>query len=122
LKTNGSILCLCAIVVLLILAVTDLPQSEIVFAQGFGQDPKKEAQEPKKSSPGFEDDQSALCLSAQRQAKQIASIVEAYSRRLAACATSNPSFRADCSIDFRRLVSSYNQYELAVSSVRNYCK
>jgi hypothetical protein len=82
----------------------------------------KDNQEQKKSSSGFEDDQSAVCLSATRQAKMIASIVDSYSRRLAACAVSNPTFRDDCSTDFGRLARGYNQYQLAVSSVRNYCK
>jgi hypothetical protein len=124
LKIIGSILCLCGIFVLFILTATGLLQSEMVLAQGFGEDTKKETKDPKKNSPGFEfeDEKSAMCLSAERQSKQVASIVEAYARRLGACATSSPNFRADCSIDFRRLVSSYSQYELAVSSVRNYCK
>jgi len=122
LKTSCSIICLCGIIGLLILAVTEPPQGEIVFAQGLGKDATKATKEPKTPSPRFEDEQSAMCLSSQRQAKQIASIVDAYARRLGACATSNPNFRADCNIDLRRVIASYNQYELAVSSVRNYCK
>jgi uncharacterized protein YfbU (UPF0304 family) len=122
LKTSWSIICLCAIIGLLILPVTEPPPGEIVFAQGVGQDATKATKEPKTTFPGFDDEQNAMCLSYQRQAKQVASIVDAYSRRLGACATSNPNFRADCNIDFRRMVASYNQYELAVSSVRSYCK
>ena len=92
------------------------------IAQSTKQEVTKDTQEQKKSSSGFEDDQSAICLSATRQAKMIASIVDSYSRRLAACAVSNPSFRDDCSADFGRLARGYNQYQVAVSSVRNYCK
>ena len=91
-------------------------------AQSTKQENTKDNQEQKKSSYGFEDDQSAICLSATRQAKMIASIVDTYSRRLAACAVSNPSFRDDCSADFTRLARGYNEYQVAVSSVRNYCK
>ena len=108
---------------MLILAVTEPPQGESVFAaQGLGQDATKATKEPITTFPGLEDEQKAMCTSVQRQAKQSASIVDAYARRLGTCATSNPNFRADCNIDFRRMVASYNQYELAVSSVRNYCK
>jgi hypothetical protein len=119
----AAVLCI-VIFTIFVLAITGIPQRGIVFAQGFGEETKKDSKDPKKTSPGFgfEEDDKSMCLSAERQAKQAASIVEAYARRLSACATSNPSFRADCSIDFRRLVSSYNQYELSVSSVRNYCK
>ena len=92
------------------------------MAQSTKQEATKDNQEQKKSSFGFEDDQSATCLSATRQAKIIASIVDSYSRRLAACAVSNPSFRDDCSADFTRLARGYNEYQVAVSSVRNYCK
>jgi hypothetical protein len=91
-------------------------------AQSTKQEVTKDNQEQKRSSSGFEDDQSAICLSATRQAKMIASIVDSYSRRLAACALSNPSFRDDCSADFGRLARGYNEYQVAVSSVRNYCK
>ena len=94
----------------------------IGMAQSTKQEATKDNQEQKKSSFGFEDDQSAICLSATRQAKMIASIVDSYSRRLAACAVSNPSFRDDCSADFGRLARGYNEYQVAVSSVRNYCK
>ena len=97
-------------------------ETEIAFAQPSWQDSSKGAPEQKKTSPGFEDDQSSMCLSATQQAKLIASIVEAYSRRLAACAVSNPSFRDDCSADFTRVVKSYNEYQFAISSVRNYCR
>ena len=92
------------------------------IAQSTKQEATKDSQEQKKSSFGFEDDQSAVCLSATRQAKMIASIVDTYSRRLAACAVSNPNFRDDCSADFTRLARGYNEYQVAVSSVRNYCK
>jgi len=94
----------------------------VSMAQSTKQEVTKENQEQKKASSGFEDDQSAVCLSATRQAKMVASIVDSYSRRLAACAVSNPAFRDDCSTDFGRLARGYNQYQLAVSSVRNYCK
>jgi hypothetical protein len=94
----------------------------IGMAQSTKQEATKDNQEQKKSSSGFEDDQNTVCLSATRQAKMIASIVDSYSRRLAACAVSNPTFRDDCSTDFARLTRGYNQYQLAVSSVRNYCK
>jgi len=122
LKTSCSIICLCGIIGLLILAVTEPPQGKIVFAQGPGQDATKATKEPQTTFPRLEDEPNAMCLSVQRQAKQSASIVEAYARRLGACATSNPNFRADCNIDLRRVIASYNQYELAVSSVRSYCK
>jgi hypothetical protein len=92
------------------------------MAQSTKQEATKDNQEQKRSSFGFEDDQSAICMSATRQAKMIASIVDSYSRRLAACALSNPSFRDDCSADFGRLARGYNEYQVAVSSVRNYCK
>jgi hypothetical protein len=94
----------------------------IAGAQSTKQEPMKEGQEQKRPSSGFEDDQSAICLSATQQAKMIASMVDSYSRRLATCALSNPSFRDDCSADFGRLARGYNQYQVAVSSVRNYCK
>ena len=92
------------------------------MAQSTKQEATKDNQEQKKSYFGFEEDQSVICLSATRQAKMIASIVDSYSRRLAACALSNPSFRDDCSADFGRLARGYNEYQVAVSSVRNYCK
>lgn len=82
----------------------------------------KESKEQKRSSSGFEIDQSAMCLSASQQAKLIASIVESYSRRLGACAVSNLSFQDDCSADFARLRQGYSQYQLALVSVRNYCR
>ena len=94
----------------------------LAMAQSTKQEATKDNQEQKKSSFGFEDDQSAICVSATRQAKMIASIVDTYSRRLSACALSNPSFRDDCSADFTRLARGYNEYQVAVSSVRNYCK
>ena len=94
----------------------------IGMAQSTKQEATKDNQDQKKSSFDFEDDQSAVCLSATRQAKMIASIVDSYSRRLAACALSNPSFRDDCSADFGRLARGYNEYQVAVSSVRNYCR
>jgi len=123
LRTSRAIVCLCGIIVLFVSAVPYPPQRKLVLAQATGQDTTKEAQEQKKPSPGFEDDdQSAMCLSATRQAKLVAAIVESYSRRLGACATSNPNFRNDCSVEFRAIVQSYNQYQLAVSSLRNYCK
>jgi hypothetical protein len=122
LTTIRSIVCLCEIIVLFVLAVTYRAEPKLVFAQGT-QETTKETQDQKKPSPGFEDDdQSAMCLSATRQAKVVASILETYSRRLGACATSNPNFRNDCSVEFRGIVQSYNQYQLAVSSRRNYCK
>lgn len=118
-----SIACLCGIIVLSLSAVTYRPEGELVFAQATRPDSAKETQDQKKNSPGFEDDQgSAMCLSATRQAKLIASMVETSSRRLSACMISNPNFRDDCSGDFGRLVKSYNQYQFAVSSVRNYCR
>ena len=121
-RTICSIFCLSAVIILFHSADTDRPQGDIVFAQGLRQDTTKESKDQKKPSPGFEDDQSAMCLSATQQAKLVASIVETYSRQLGACATSNPNFRNDCSAEFRRVISSYNQYQLSVSSVRNYCK
>jgi len=104
------------------LTVSYRAEPKLVLAQGT-EEKTKETQDQKKPSPGFEDDdQSAMCLSATRQAKVVASIVESYSRRLGACATSNPNFRNDCSVEFRAVVQSYNQFQLAVSSRRNYCK
>jgi len=96
---------------------------DLVFAQGpTNPSPSFEKTAPKdekKPSPGFEQDQSGICLSATSNAKLLASIVENYSRRLGACSTS--SLRNDCSAEFRGVVQSYNQYQLAVSKVRNYC-
>src|SRR5690349_11499122 len=92
------------------------------IAQSTKQEVTKDSQEQKRSSSGLEDDESAICLSATRQAKMLAAIVASYSRRLAACALSDPSFRDGCSADFGRLARGYNEYEVAVSSVRNYCK
>lgn len=63
-----------------------------------------------------------MCLSATQQAKFVASIVESYARRLGVCAASNLSFQDDCAADFTRLRQSYNQYQLALASVRNYCR
>jgi hypothetical protein len=45
------------------------------MAQSTKQEVTKDNQEQKRSSSGFEDDQSAICLSATRQAKMIASPV-----------------------------------------------
>ena len=118
----------CSIFFLLlsVLATPYLPR-DLVFAQGSAKDEKKPSagfeetapKNEKKPSPGFEQDQSGLCLSATGNAKLLASIVENYSRRLGACSTSN--LRNDCSAEFRGVVQSYNQYQLAVSKVRNYC-
>lgn len=91
-------------------------------AEGANPDLAKETKEQKRSSSGFESGQSAMCLSATQQAKLAASIVESYSRRLGICAASNLSFQDDCSADFTRLRQSYNQYQLALASVRNYCR
>jgi hypothetical protein len=121
-KIIRSIAFLAGLLVMLLLPRMYRPESEIALAQATSQDTTKETQEQKKASPGFEDDQSAMCLSATQQAKLIASIVDSYSRRLAACAISNPNFRDDCSADFGRLVKGYNQYQFAVLSVRNHCK
>jgi hypothetical protein len=122
-KTIWSIVCLCGIILLFLSAVTHRPEGGFALAQATRPDSTKEPQDQKKPSSGFEDDQgSAMCLSAMRQAKLIASIVENYSRRLGACTISNPNFRDDCSGDFERLARGYNQYQFAVSSVRNYCR
>jgi hypothetical protein len=123
LKTIWSIVSLSGIIVLFLSAVIHRPKDEFALAQATRPDSTKENQDQKKTSPGFEDDQgSAMCVSATGQAKLIASIVETYSRRLSACVISNPNFRDDCSGDFGRLVKGYNQYQFAVSSVRNYCR
>jgi len=121
-KTIWFVVCLYGIIVLFP-TISRRPESEIALAQATRPDSRKETQEQKKPSSGFEDDQgSAMCLSATRQAKLIASIVDTYSRRLGSCAISNPNFRDDCSGDFERLAKGYNQYQFAVSSVRNYCR
>ena len=118
----------CSIFFLLLsVLVTPYLPRDLVFAQGSAKDEKKPSagfeeiapKNEKKPSPGFEQDQSGLCLSATGNAKLLASIVENYSRRLGACSTSN--LRNDCSAEFRGVVQSYNQYQLAVSKVRNYC-
>jgi hypothetical protein len=109
--------------ILLIFMIFGRIERELAFAQSTKQEGTKDNQEQKKPSFGFqEDDQNEMCLSATRQAKQLASLVDSYSRRLAVCATSNPNFRDDCFVDFGRLARSYNQYQVAISSVRNYCK
>jgi hypothetical protein len=118
LKSICSIVCISGVIALFLLAA---PQTERVLAQA-KQDTTKETQEQKKASYGFEDDQSGMCLSAIAQAKLVASIVESYSRRFGACTTSNPNFRDDCSVDFGRVIKSYNQYQFAVASVRNHCR
>ena len=113
------IACLCGVIGLSAFALMYRP---LVFAQGITQDPTKETPElKKKPSPGFEDDQNPQCITATQEAKLVASIVESYSRRLGTCSISNPNFRNDCSLEFRRVVQSYNQYQLAVSRVRNHC-
>ena len=109
------------IVVLVCLAVNHCLDSHLALAQTSKQDQTKDSKDQKRNSFGFEDDQSAMCLSATRQAKLMASYVEGFSRRLGACATSNPNFRDDCSVEFSRLTRGYNEYQLAISSVRNYC-
>jgi hypothetical protein len=119
LKSICSIVCISGVIALFLLVAL---QTERVLAQAKKQDTTKETQEQKKPSSGFEDDQSGMCLSAIAQAKLVASIVESYSRRFGACATSNPNFRDDCSIDFGRVIKSYNQYQFAVASVRNHCR
>jgi hypothetical protein len=134
LKLSFFTVSLFGIVFLFLLMGNDRPDTDLAHAQAIKQDGTKDSPEQKQpssgfgspeqkqSSPGFEDDQSAMCQSATRQAKLIASVVETYSRRLAGCATSNPNFRDDCSMDFRRLANGYSQYQLAVASVRNYCR
>ena len=109
------------IVVLVFSAVNHCLDHHVALAQTSKQDQTKDSKEQKRNSSGFEDDQSAMCLSATRQAKLMASYVEGFSRRLGACATSNPNFRDDCSVEFARLTKGYNEYQLAISSVRNYC-
>jgi hypothetical protein len=123
LRIIGSI-ALIAAIASLPMFLRQWPASEAAFAQGTSEDAKKGAKDKdkKSSSSGFEDDQSAMCLYATRQANALASIIDSYSRRLGACVTSNPNFRGDCSADFARVRQSYSQYELAVGSVRNYCK
>lgn len=91
-------------------------------AQGGNPESTKETKEQERPSSGFEDNQSATCLSATQQVKLIASIVESYARRLGACVASNRGFQDDCSADFARLRQSYGQYQLALASVRNYCR
>jgi hypothetical protein len=86
------------------------------------QDKIKRSQDEKKNLPSFEDDQSAICLSYRRQAKVLAAAVETYSRRLGACTTSSTDFATDCSADFARVRQSYSQYEIAIGSVRSYCR
>ena len=61
-----------------------------------------------------------VCLPSRKQ--NWLSIVESYSRRFGACATSNPNFRDDCSVDFGQVIKGYNQYRFAVASVRNHCE
>ena len=118
----------CSILFLLLsVLATPCLRRDLVFAQGSTKAEKKssagfEETAPKnenKPSLGFEQDPSALCQSATSNAKLVASIVENYSRRLGACSTSN--LRNDCSAEFRGVVQSYNQYQLASSKVRNYC-
>ena len=117
----------CSIFFLLSVLASPYLQRDLVFAQGRAKDEKKPSagfeetapKDEKKPSSGFEQDQSGLCLSATSNAKLVASIVEHYSRRLGACSTSN--IRNDCSTEFRSVVQSYNQYQLAISKVRNYC-
>jgi hypothetical protein len=121
LKIICAIVGLFGIIGLLVLALASYSQANLSFAQSMTQDTTKETKDLKRPSPGFEDDQSAMCLSATRQAKLLASIVESSSRRLGACSTSNPNFRQDCSAEFRGVVQSFNQYQIAISSVRNYC-
>jgi hypothetical protein len=108
-------------IVLVFLAVSYCLNSDLALAQASKQNQTKDSREQKGSSFGFEDDQSAMCLSATRQAKLVASFLETYSRRLGACATSSPNFRDDCSVEFARLAKGYNDYQFAISSVRNYC-
>lgn len=120
LKSVCLIFCLTMITLRYLSACDETRQ--VALAQDLRPDKTKESKDQKKPSSGFEDDQSAMCLSATQQAKLVAAVVESYSRRLGACVTSNPNFRDDCYVEFGRVVKSYNQYQTTVSTLRNYCK
>jgi hypothetical protein len=112
-----------------ILALSLVPLTYAPFSKGvFGQETKKAAP---KEKPNFEDSRrdaddedagGAMCMSAKREARDLGALVTSYSRRLGACSMSDTTFRNDCSTEFRVLVVGYNRYQLALSSVREYCK
>ena len=120
-KTIRSIALLIALFGLNVVLDTFIPFFEgsgLLFAQDTKKNPENQKSEDR-AQP--EEHQSAACLSALQQARLVASILETYSRRLTSCAASL-NLRDNCSTDFGGVRRAYSQYELAVSSVRNYCK
>ena len=99
------------------------PFSQIVLAQETKQAAPKEKRNFEEPAPDPDDERGgAMCISAKRQAGNLAALVTTYSRRLGACSMSDATFRNDCSAEFRAVVLGYNQYQIALSSVRQYCK
>ncbi len=117
-RTTAFLIGLFCLIVVLDTFILCFEWSGLLFAQ----DTKKNTDNQKSEERAEpEEYQSAACLSDLQQAKLVASILETNSRRLNSCAASL-NFRDNCSTDFGGVRRAYSQYELAVSSVRNYCK
>lgn len=61
------------------------------------------------------------CQSALSRAQSAASDLGEYARKLRNCAESK-DYNEDCSLEFRRVKTSYSDYESAIFSVRSYCQ
>ena len=124
LKHICSPLCLRVILALSLVPLTYAPFSKVVFGQETKKATPKEKPNFEDSRRGADDEDAggAMCMSAKREARNLGALVTSYSRRLGACSMSDTTFRNDCSTEFRVLVVGYNRYQLALSSVREYCK
>ena len=69
---------------------------------------------------GYSDDSSEECREAREEAESAASDLENAARRLANCAASQ-DYDDDCSSEYYRVRSAYDDYESAVSDVSSYC-
>jgi hypothetical protein len=67
-----------------------------------------------------ESGRSSDCRDARSRAESAASDLAGYARRLQRCAEGQ-DFTDDCSSEFRRVRSAYDDYESAVSEVSSYC-
>jgi hypothetical protein len=68
-----------------------------------------------------EDEESSNCENARSRARNAASELADYARRLRNCAASE-DFGNDCSSEFRRVKNSHSDYESAVSEFSSYCR
>lgn len=68
-----------------------------------------------------EDEDSPNCEDARSRARNAASELADYSRRLRNCAESE-DFGNDCSSEFRKVKNYHSDYESAVSDISSYCR